>query len=210
MNQRLLTEIGRSQRLQIINQLKRTEGMSVKELAAALNMSYMGIKQHCIDLEKAGYLDHWRRPQPIGRPEMLYRLTRRTEELFPATSNAMTLELLNAARKLYGNQAPEKLLFLIFQSKAEAYRSKIKGANLEEKAKWLARLRDQEGYMSECTNRSAQLCIEEFHSPILELQRTYPSVARLEEKMFETVLGVPVSRQEEAKSGQYRCCFAIG
>src|SRR5438034_1396362 len=43
MNQRLIAEIGRTQRLGIINSLKRTSGMSVNELVGKMNMSYMAI-----------------------------------------------------------------------------------------------------------------------------------------------------------------------
>src|ERR1700739_3240146 len=103
MNQRLLAEIGRTQRLEIINSLKRTRGMSVNELAGRMNMSYMGIKQHCITLRRDGYLDTWRRPQKMGRPEMVYRLTRRSHDLFQAESNAFTLELLKSAGEIYGS-----------------------------------------------------------------------------------------------------------
>jgi predicted ArsR family transcriptional regulator len=74
MNQRLLAEIGRTQRLEIVNSLKRTKGMSVNELVEKMGMSYMGIKQHCLTLQRDGYLDTWRRPQKMGRPEMVYRL----------------------------------------------------------------------------------------------------------------------------------------
>ena len=70
MNQRLISEIGRTQRLDIINSLKRTKGMSVNELVEKMGMSYMGIKQHCITLHRDGYLDTWRRPQKMGRPEI--------------------------------------------------------------------------------------------------------------------------------------------
>jgi predicted ArsR family transcriptional regulator len=52
MNQRLISEIGRTQRLDIINSLKRTKGMSVNELVEKMGMSYMGIKQHCITLHR--------------------------------------------------------------------------------------------------------------------------------------------------------------
>jgi len=45
-------------------------------------MSYMGVKQHCVELEEEGYLDTWRRSKGIGRPEMIYRLTARSHELF--------------------------------------------------------------------------------------------------------------------------------
>ena len=84
MNQKLIREIGRSQRLDILTALKRRGGMSVKELAAQFKMSYMGIKEHCLELEKEGYLDTWRRPKPVGRPEMLYRLTAGRATCFPA------------------------------------------------------------------------------------------------------------------------------
>src|SRR5271154_5524747 len=111
MNQKLIAEIGKSQRLAILNKLKRTQGLSVKELAAMLGMSYMGIKQHCIDLHKDGYLDTWRRPKPVGRPEMLYRLTDRAHELYTVTSNGMTIELLDSSQKLFGPAAAEKMLY---------------------------------------------------------------------------------------------------
>src|ERR1035441_6644186 len=87
MNQELLAEIGRTQRLEILNSLKRTKGMSVNELVGKMKMSYMGIKQHCLTLQRDGYLDTWRRPQKMGRPEMVYRLTRRSHDLYPSDSN---------------------------------------------------------------------------------------------------------------------------
>ena len=107
MNQRLISEIGRTQRLEIINSLKRTRGMSVNELVEKMKMSYMGIKQHCLTLQRDGYLDTWRRPQKMGRPEMVYRLTRRSHDLFQADSHQLTLDLLKAAQEIYGPNAPE-------------------------------------------------------------------------------------------------------
>src|SRR5438132_1156366 len=99
MNQRILAEIGRTQRLEILNSLKRSKGMSVNELVRKMKMSYMGIKQHCLTLQRDGYLDTWRRPQKMGRPEMVYRLTRRSHDLFPTDSNRLTLEMLRSARR---------------------------------------------------------------------------------------------------------------
>ena len=99
MNQRLLAEIGRTQRLEILNSLKRSKGMSVNELVAKMKMSYMGIKQHCLTLQRDGYLDTWRRPQKMGRPEMVYRLTRRTHDLFATDSNKLRSTCSNRSRK---------------------------------------------------------------------------------------------------------------
>src|ERR1700740_3614907 len=127
LNQQLLSEIGRTQRLEILNTLKRTRGLSVNELVGKMKMSYMGIRQHCLTLERDGYLDTWRRPQKMGRPEMVYRLTRRTHDLYQTDSNQCTMELLKAAQDIYGTNAPEKLLYHMYERKTASYKSKVKG-----------------------------------------------------------------------------------
>jgi predicted ArsR family transcriptional regulator len=208
MNQRLISEIGRTQRLEIINSLKRTKGMSVNELVGKMNMSYMGIKQHCITLHRDGYLDTWRRPQKMGRPEMVYRLTRRSHDLFQADSHQFTLDLLKASQEIYGSNAPEKLLYNIFKKKTAALKAKAKGDTAAERAKWLAHVRDGEGYMSQFINdKNDGLQILECHSPILNLLEHYPIIGRFEQDMFEAVLGTRVRRQVIRNSGLYECAF---
>ena len=208
MNQRLLAEIGRTQRLEIINSLKRTRGMSVNELVEKMGMSYMGIKQHCLTLQRDGYLDTWRRPQKMGRPEMVYRLTRRSHDLFAADSNQFTLELLNSVRDIYGANAPEKLLYNVFEKRTAELKAKVKGDNVVERAKWLTKQRDHEGHMSQFLPAEKEgPQILECHSPILNLLEKYPLIARLEQDMFEAVLGTKVRREETRNSGLYECAF---
>ena len=208
MNQRLLAEIGRTQRLEIINSLKRSRGMSVNELVEKMRMSYMGIKQHCLILQRDGYLDTWRRPQKMGRPEIVYRLTRRSHDLFAADSNQFTLELLNSLRDIYGANAPEKLLYSVFEKRTAELKSKVKGDTIAERAKWLAKQRDNEGYMAQFLPAEKDgPQILECHSPLLNVLEKYPIVARLEQDMFETVLGRKVRREETRASGLYECAF---
>ena len=210
MNQRIIQQIGRSQRLKVVNALKRTHGLPVREIAAKLKMSYMGVKDICVDLEKRGFLDTWRQPQKIGRPLMLYRLTQRAHELFPVSSNTMTIDLLETAQKLFGQASAEKLLLLVFQKKTEHYKSRLKGETLAERAKWLARLRDHDGCMSDCEITGGEARIVEHHSPILDLLRAFPIVAKLESEMFTRLLGAPVRREESSVSGLYCATFFCG
>jgi predicted ArsR family transcriptional regulator len=208
MNQRLIAEIGRTQRLEILNSLKRTRGMSVNELVGKMKMSYMGIKQHCLTLHRDGYLDTWRRPQKMGRPEMVYRLTPRTHDLFQADSNQFTFELLKSTQEIYGPNVPEKLLYNVFEKKTVALKAKVKGETVAERAKWLARVRDGEGYMAQfTTSEQGGPQILECHSPIMNLLEQYPIIARLEQDMFEALLGTRVRREMLRNSGLYECAF---
>ncbi len=193
----------------IVHELKRSQGLPVKELAKRLKMSYMGIKQHCLDLERDGYLDTWRNPRPVGRPEMLYRLTRKADELFPTESNALSMQLLETAKQLFGPTAPAKMLFLYFRRKTEDYLVKVKGEDREARAKWFARMREREGCMATLETEPS-LAIVERHSPIADLLTAYPETAKLEQDLVAKVVGGPVRRETQSASGLYECRFVIG
>jgi predicted ArsR family transcriptional regulator len=210
-HQRLLQTVGRSARLKVLNQLKRTaDGLPVAELASRLGMSYMGVKDLCLDLEKRGLLDTWRHPQKIGRPQMLYRLTAKAHELFPTASNPLTIELLHAAQKLFGPTAAEKLLLVTFQRKTEDYVGRLRGRLLLERAESFVRLRDAEGHLAELVQDETGLKIVEHHSPIRDLLEAFPVVAKLETDLFHRVLGAPVRREEAGASGLFLATFHIG
>ena len=214
MNEKLIRELGRGQRSEILTVLKRQGGMSVKELAAHFHLSYMGLKGPCLDLEKEGYLDTFRRPVALGRPELVYRLTRRSHELFPGGNNHFTSEILEAVQQAYGPAAPTKLLFSLFAQKVKAYRARIASPDLFERAACLARLRDADGYMAEFDpgNPASGPLIVEYGSPIRDLFHRYPILERLERELFEQVLNCPVRREQDASmsSGVYRCNFHLG
>jgi predicted ArsR family transcriptional regulator len=140
---------------------------------------------------------------------MVYRLTRRTHDLFPSDSNQFTLELLKSVQDSYGPNAAEKLLYNVFERKTATLKSRVKGDTVEERAKWLARVRDNEGYMSQFTTdeKEGGPQILECHSPILNLIDRYPIIGRLEQDLFEAVLGASVRREETRNSGLYECAF---
>ena len=224
MNEKLIRETGTGQRAEILGVLKRHGGMSIKELAAHFRMSYMGLKAPCLALEKEGFLDTFRRPVALGRPELIYRLTRRSHELFPSANNRFTGEILQAIQQTYGPAAPAKLLFSLFAQHAKTYRAELAGSSLVEKAASLARLRDADGYMAEfdpagggspvarggngASATKSGMQIVEHASPIEDLLRAYPILARLERELYEGVLGCAVQREEDGgRPGLYRCVF---
>lgn len=203
-------DIAKPQQFAIIELLKRSTGMTVAELGRLIQMSYMGVKQHCLDLEEKGWLDTWRRPVPNGRPEKLYRLTAKAAALYPDAGNELTLDLLQSAQEIYGPAAPEKLLWHHFTRRGDAYLKKVKGRTLGERVASFAKLRTREGHCSEVDyDDELGLRITEYHSPLKEIAAAWPSVHRMEEQLFSRVLHVTVQRQEERASGLTRFSFLI-
>lgn len=192
----LFKDLSRPKLLDIVMLLKRSAGMSVNELAAALRLSYMGVKQNCTLLEKKGYLDHWLRSKTGGgRPEKMYRLTPRMNVLFPNAACNLAIDILEAAIAVGGVEAAGKMLAHHFEKQTERYSAKVKGRTLLEKAQSFAKARQLEGYVASC-DFSAQdgLCLVEYHSALEGLGETYDIAMKLEAGMIGTLLGCEVER----------------
>ncbi|MEM9281666.1 MAG: hypothetical protein AAGA96_07570 [Verrucomicrobiota bacterium] len=172
-------------------------------------MSYMGIKKHCLAMQKLGYLDTWRRPKDVGRPEKLYRLTAKLDPLFPGIGDSVCVSLLEAAEQLDSN-AGEKLLFQFFRIETERLSQVIASSSVQGRAEKLAEEREGRGYFSSCHySEEDGLRIEEYHNPLKTLFDRYPTLERMELQMFERLLGARVERSVRISSGLTCYCFDL-
>ena len=186
----LFKDIARPHCVDLVMLLKKSNGMSVNELAAALRMSYMGVKQHCVYLEKKGYVDTWRRPKEGGgRPEKMYRLTPKLDGFFPVGTRDLLLDVLDGANFAFGEGTAGRLLLHHFQLLAGRYAERVKGRTMLERAQSFSKLRTAEGCLSLCEfDPHDGLRIVEYHSPVATLCRAHPCAADLEAQMIGRLL----------------------
>lgn len=197
----------------IISSLKKSNGLPVSDVAKKVDMSYMGVKQHCINLEKMGFLESWRVPRKeVGRPEKLYRLTKKGDELFPDIGSEVTLALLDEVKDIFGESVPEKILLNYFdKKKTEWLKILKKKPTIVEKAKVLSELREEDGYFNDCQfDQALGLVIKEYHNPMKPIFEKYPNTVRFELEMIEELLGTTVKREcAEGSHGQKLSMFKI-
>ncbi|MFZ4763579.1 MAG: helix-turn-helix transcriptional regulator [Roseimicrobium sp.] len=188
-------EIAPSVSWDILVLIKRSGGMCVNELSAALNMSYMGVKQHCDELKKGGFVDTWRRPKQTGRPEKIYRPADKLDRVLPNWGSELCLGLLSLVAQTYGEVVPERLIYGFLQQKVERWNSRLKGKTPKERAAELAKLRNGDGWMCEAVEDTQGLRIVDHHSPMAEVARLYPAVWDLEGRVLSRVFGHTLSRR---------------
>lgn len=205
----LLRDLVHGPVLDIILHLKRSTGMSVNELCREMKMSYMGVKQHCVDLEKKRLVDTWRRPKAAGRPEKVYRLTRKLDGLFPEMGNEWTLELLETAEQVFGERAASKLLFNHFQKRTERWQKALRGASLAARVKELGRLRLADGYLTLVTPVEGGLEMVDHHDPCGVVAERFPLVQELDRAAVEQLLGVTVKQSVEEAGGLKRVIHRV-
>ena len=203
MKKNLMLGAGRGPRLAVLEQIKRSgKGLSVGDIAAALGMSYMGVKAHCLALSSSGHLITWREPTTRGRPRLLYKLADSGELLFAESGDQLAVGLLREAAGLWGSTAPQKLLAMFFRSQQADYAGRVKAETTLERARALARLRDREGRMSllEENIGGDAWAIRESHNPLASIMESYPEARVLEEHLISEIVGVRVKRREEGRT----------
>jgi predicted ArsR family transcriptional regulator len=182
----------------VLETLKHQGGMPVAEIARHTGGSYMAVKAHCEELTRSGYLVRTRLPRSeVGRPEIFYSLGARADALFPQAGLDFTLELLGQIRRVYGESAPDKLLFQYFQDRADHLAKALaKHPELPGRATRLAAIRTKDGCASRC-DAGPPLSLVEHHNPLQRLFEHYPRAAAMETRMIEQALGARVVRLEQ-------------
>ncbi|MCX6879793.1 MAG: hypothetical protein NTW21_39215 [Verrucomicrobia bacterium] len=182
-----------------LEELKVSGELPVSELSRRLAMSYMAVKQYCETLRNLGYLERLRAPRSeVGRPEIFYRLAPKADLLFPQAGVGFALDLLEKLKVMFGESAPERLIFQYLQHQQERWKPHLaKARSLVGKATLLVALREQEGCFARCKYDSENgFRIEEYHHPLQPVFAKYPRAIGMELRMLEALLGTRVTRRE--------------
>jgi predicted ArsR family transcriptional regulator len=192
-------DLAKPQWIATLEELKLAGELPVSELSRRLEVSYMAAKQYCEALKKLGYLDRTRAPRKeVGRPEIFYRLTPKADLLFPQAGVAFSLELLEHLQTMFGESAPERLIFQYFQHLQQRWTPRLtKAKSLLEKATLVTALREQLGCFARCKyDPEKGLRIEEYHHPLRPVFKKYPRAVGMELRLLEALLGTRVNRRE--------------
>lgn len=198
-------DLAKPQWLAALGVLIARDGTTIRELAEMLDVSYMAAKQYSEDLTRLGYLQRMRTPRTaVGRPEISYRVTPKTNRLFPDIGMSLCLELLENSRILFGENAPERLIYQHFES-LHARWSKILTplGDPREKAAELASLRCRYGAVcifSTLPGSPARLI--DTHNPLDPVFQHYPKAVSMETRLLQDLIGTNVERRTSHPGGR--------
>ncbi len=198
----------------LLDQLKRVDGATVAELAAALGITPTGVRQHLDALQSNGLVDA---EEPVatggrGRPPARWTLTPLATELFPDRHSDLTVELIAAIRAAVGEEGLDAVISARTARQREAYRAVVDGTDLAERVEQLATQRASEGYLAEAVRHDdGTIELVEHHCPICDAAASCAGLCRDELALFREVLGddAHVERSSHLLSGDARCTYRI-
>ena len=195
-------------------QLKTRGALTAAQLADRLDVTGVAIRQHLAVLEEEGLVEHATERRPVGRPAKRWSLTARAAERFPDTHADLTVELLTAMRKVFGEEGVERLIHERALEQRKVYRKRLpaKTAPLADRVAALAELRSEEGYMAAWEEEAdGSFLLLENHCPICAAASVCQGFCKDELDLFRSVLGngVQVERTEHLLADARRCAYRI-
>jgi predicted ArsR family transcriptional regulator len=196
----------------ILYLLKVSGPKTVKELAEALAISLMGIRQNLISLEGAGWIRHYQEQRRLGRPHFVYALTEQGDEQhFPRIYAQEMIGLLKAIQDLEGTAGLDRIFEQRTEQLVTEYRARISSEDLEERVEGLASIRTEEGFMAEWERENENsFVLREHNCAIYQVASCCEQACIFEHELFCRVLDrANVTRERHILSGDLTCTYII-
>jgi len=193
--------------------LKTRGAQMAAAIAARLDMTPAGARQHLLKLEADGLVTSHDRQEGRGRPKKYWELSRQGHDRFPDRHSDLTLDLLQSVRTVFGEPGLQQLIAHREQACLSAYRAHVgDGGPLRRKLAALAEIRSREGYMAGIVEEEpGRFLFIENHCPICAAATACQGLCRSELAIFRAVLGpdVEVERIEHIPAGARRCAYRV-
>ena len=151
----------------------------------------------------------------VGRPRNLYDVTAEAQGLFPSNYDGLATGPLAAILELGGEGLVEDVFAARRRQAGTRLRDQLEealpeGASLADRVRVLARLQDEQGYISEARIDGNGIRLVEHNCAVLDVARGMPAACRAELDLFRQVLGADVVRERHIAAGDRCCEYRVG
>jgi len=193
-------------RADLLVALRKEQPLTAKELGARFGLTANALRRHLKELEDSGLVRFRREIRGVGGPVYAYSLTEQGEQLFPRSYANPLADALEVVRAAEGPEGVARIFRKRWEAVAEQALPSLITLPLAERARALARLLSQHGYMAESTDMApGAVRIREHNCVVREIAERFPEVCAAESAFIAEVLGVTVERQQHIVSGCASC-----
>ena len=201
--------MSQSSRATILRALRVQGNCTVRDLADTAGISPVSVRHHLSSLLAEGLVATEVVRHGVGRPRLLYSLTDRALDLFPARYFQLTSRLLGEIKDAFPSETVERIFIGVAASMADAYAEGLGGLTLEERLVRLVRTLTQEGFEAQLEERPDALLIHQLSCPYFRMGKEHPEVCLVDQHFIAKALALPVERVTCLLEGHAHCTFAV-
>lgn len=198
----------------ILAVLKRTGARSVDDLASALRLAPMTVRQHLTALERDEMVSVAEQRNGAGRPRHLYSLTERGDAAFPRRYDRFASMLLAELQSLDAAPIPPDcsdrmavVLERLARREAEPHRRRLSGLDLADRARETATVLHEIGGFAEAVESADGIEIRDYNCVYRGLRPAEAGPCAWHARLVPLLLDRPVEYPESAEGA--RICSVL-
>jgi predicted ArsR family transcriptional regulator len=194
----------------ILDLLRKTESLSISDLAAVMDVTATAVRQRLTRLMAQGYIDRVTTRAGRGRPSHQYSLTTKGRRKTGSNFADLAITLWQEIRAIEDIEVRRGLLQRLAKRLADAYADQIAGDTIEEKMESLADLFGDRKVPFSVTHIEGKLPIlTALACPYPDLAEQDRTICSMEKILFSQLLGEQVSLRQCRLDGESCCTFEV-
>lgn len=199
---------------ELVDLIKRKGTLSIDESVKQTELAKTTLREHFLQLERDGYIQHDYVRSGPGRPRLEYQLTQKGNNLFPSYESALIKELLNYL-KSKGDEETINDFFQIFWEerikKARHRMDQSSESDFNTRIEALKHMLEEEGFMPEfnLNKENETLTIKECNCPFSEVVKETRLPCKLEAIFYKKLFNEKTERTTHIAEGDYSCSYNI-
>jgi len=189
--------------------LNASNGLSIDDMAAKLDISRNAVKQHLVVLEKQQLVKEGILTSTGGRPARCYALTEQGVNHFPKQYAWFCNLLLNDLAAEMTPESLEKMMWNMGVKLANSLAPQFDHKNTQQKLEALVELMQSLGYHAELEQQEGGQSIKAVNCVYHDLAQQHPALCHFDQALITTLLEKPVEQISCMAKKDCACRFNI-
>ena len=207
-----MSERIRPRQHQILNLLLENKaGLSIDEIATALNISRNAVQQHFVVLERDGYIRADLLNKTAGRPVRLFVLTEAGINSFPKQYAWFSELILTDLKNELGSEAFQRYLHKLGSNLSQSLLPQFKGKEIDERIEALLNVMDGLGFNTKNMTGSDgnERTIEAYNCIYHDLAQKHEEICEFDRALMSSLLDKDIDHVACMAKGGVVCRFNI-
>jgi predicted ArsR family transcriptional regulator len=212
MREVFMSERIRPRQHQILNLLLENKaGLSIDEIATALNISRNAVQQHFVVLERDGYIRADLLNKTAGRPVRLFVLTEAGINSFPKQYAWFSELILTDLKNELGSEAFQRYLHKLGSNLSQSLLPQFKGKEIDERIEALLNVMDGLGFNTKNMTGSDgnERTIEAYNCIYHDLAQKHEEICEFDRALMSSLLDKDIDHVACMAKGGVVCRFNI-
>jgi len=193
----------------ILQTLLRKPRSTINELAEVVGINPISVRHHLTNLQVSGLIAAEEEHHGVGRPRLVYSLTKEGQERFPTRYLRLSSRLLDQLKETMPKPLVNKLFSQMADSLVEDYTEQLQDMSMEERLEFIQKMLGEEGFMIEWEKVGNQYKIHEISCPYYQIGQNHPEVCTMDQTLISKMLAVPAEKVQCILNGDTHCTYVI-